>query len=306
MVHCHKERVALCFPGQLQRVPEALNGQNGGDYCLPHPFLERTREKIGFHLPSFSFQKGKENKCLNLKLQVASYVLSMVSFDRYRRGGGKWDLITEHSMGIYAALAAAGAVSFDDGLEIVKGIGLFLEEMGRERQGGMAAVIGLGRAEIEGICHDADDGLYVANVNASRHFVISGKVNSVERGMELALQRGAISVHRLTFNTPLHSPLLEPIREKVRQLLSGLYIGAPKTPLMSHWGGKPLSDPDEIREFLVEELCRPVDWERCVRTLLAQGVTRFVEVGSSDTLIKLIRWMDSDVKAVSYGVRDAA
>ncbi|UCC66557.1 MAG: ACP S-malonyltransferase [Deltaproteobacteria bacterium] len=298
--------MALCFPGQLQRAPEALNGQNGGDYCLPHPFFERTREKIGFHLPSFSFQKGKENECFNLKLQVASYVLSMVSFDRYRREGGKWDLITEHSMGIYAALAAAEAVTFDDGLEIVKGIGLFLEEMGRERQGGMAAVIGLGRAEIEGICNDVDDGLYVANLNASRHFVISGEVNSLEKGMELALQRGAISVQRLTFNTPLHSPLLEPIREKVRQLLNGLHISAPKTLLVSHWGGKALNDPHEIREFLVEELCRPVDWERCVRTLLAQGVTRFVEVGLSDTLTKLIRWMDSDVKAVSYGVRDVA
>ncbi|MBW2039479.1 MAG: ACP S-malonyltransferase [Deltaproteobacteria bacterium] len=304
MVHCNQGRSALCFPGQLQRVPEGVGEQRGGDYSLPHPFLKKTREKIGFHLPSFSFPKRKENDCLNLKLQVASYLLSMVSFDRYRRGGGRWDLITEHSMGIYAALAAAGAMTFEDGLEMVKGIGIVLEEMGRKRPGGMATVIGLGREEMDGICQDVDDGLYVANLNASRHFVISGEVPSVKRGLELALKRGAISAQHLTFNAPLHSPLMEPIREKVRQLLGGFRINAPHTPLVCHWGGRPLSGPDEIREFLVEELCRPVDWEGCVRSLLAQGVTHFVEVGPSDTLTKLIRWIDRDVKAVSYGVRD--
>ncbi len=304
MVRRNKGRVALCFPGQLQRVPKEISEKHGGEDILPHPFFQKSREKIGFHLPSFCFQCEEENHSLNLKLQVASYLLSMVSFDRYQREGGRWDLITEHSMGIYAALAAAGAMTFEDGLELVKGIGLLLEEMGGERPGEMATVIGLGREEMEEICKDVDDDLYVANLNGSRHFVISGKATSVDRGMELALKKGAISAQRLTFKTPLHSPLMVPIKRKVRQLLKGFRISVPHTRLVSHWEGRPLSDPDKIREFLVEELCRPVDWEGSVRSLLAQGVTCFVEVGPSDTLTKLIRWIDRDVEVVSYGAKD--
>lgn len=306
MVHRDKEKVTLCFPGQLQRVPERRGEEDGGGGALPHPFFQRTWETIGFHLPSFRFRRTEEDRYLNLKLQVASYLLSMVSFDRYQRDGRRWDCITEHSMGIYAALAAAGGVTFEDGLEITRGIGLLLEELGVERAGGMAAVIGLERGQVQGICAEVADGLYVANLNGSRHFVISGKAASVDRGMEMALERGAISAQRLTFHTPLHSPLVEPIKERVQHFLKGFPIKTPQAPLVSHWGGRPLSDPGEIREFLAEELCRPVDWEGCVRALLAQGVTRFVEVGGGDTLTKLIRWIDKDVEAVSYGYSDGS
>ena len=302
MVHHSEVGVALCFPGQLQRVPEMTGEERGDDQNLSHPFVERAWETIGFHVPSFSFQ-GEESDCLNLKLQVVSYLSSMLSFDRYRQAGGRWDSITEHSMGIYAALVAAGAITFEDGLEVVHGIGLILEELGRERPGGMAAVVGLSREDVEAICQELDDGLYLANLNASRHFVVSGEMSSVDKGMELALERGALSVHRLTFNIALHSPLMESIREKVRKLLVGFRINPPQTPVMSHWAGVPLIDPDQIREFLVEQLCRPVDWERCVRSLLAKKITCFVEVGSSDTLTKLIRWIDRDVKAVSLWER---
>ena len=132
MVHHSEVGVALCFPGQLQRVPEMTGEKRGDDQDLSHPFFERVWETIGFHVPSFSFQ-GEESDCLNLKLQVVSYLSSMLSFDRYRQAGGRWDSITEHSMGIYAALVAAGAITFEDGLEVVQGIGLILEELGRER-----------------------------------------------------------------------------------------------------------------------------------------------------------------------------
>jgi [acyl-carrier-protein] S-malonyltransferase len=303
MAHRNAGRVALCFPGQLSKVPDEVGERSGGGYQLPHPFFERTWEKAGFDCSSFFFQHEEEDRYLNLKLQVASYLLSMVSFDQYQRKGGRWDFITEHSMGIYAALAAAGAVSFEDGLSITKGIGLILEKVGEENPGGMAAVIGLESEEMKRICSEVDGDLSVANVNGSRQFVLSGEVTSVDRSIEVSLKRGAISAQRLTFNTPLHSPLMESITGAVRTFIAGFDIHSPQIPLVSHWSGKPLSDPDEIKEFLVEELCRPVDWEGCVQYLLTQGVTCFIEMGPQDTLTKLIRWIDRDVQALSYGVR---
>jgi [acyl-carrier-protein] S-malonyltransferase len=304
MVHRDAGGVTLCFPGQLSKVPEGVGERSGGGNRLPHPFFEKAWVRAGFDLSSFFFQREEEDRYLNLKLQVASYLLSMVSFDRYRSKGGQWDFITEHSMGIYAALVAAEAVTFEAGLEITKGIGLILEEIGERCPGGMAAVIGLDSEEIKRVCSDVPGDLYVANVNGSRQFVLSGDTASVKQGIELSLKRGAISAQRLTFCTPLHSPLIESIKDDVRTFITGFDIRPPLCPLVSHWSGKPLTDPDEIRSFLVEQLYRPVDWEGCVRHLLAQGVTCFIEMGSHDALTKLIRWIDRDVKALSYGMRD--
>ena len=230
--------------------------------------------------------------------------MSMISFDQYQRKGECWDIITEHSMGIYAALAAAGAVTFEDGLAITKGIGLILEKAGEKSPGGMAAIIGLEGKAVREICSEVAGDLYVANVNGSRQYVLSGDMASLDRSIEMSLKRGAISAQRLTFNTPLHSPLMESITVEVSTFIANFAIQSPQIPLMSHWSGKSLNDPDEIRGFLVGELCRPVDWEGCVQYLLSQGVTCFIEMGPQDTLTKLIRWIDRDVQSLSYGVRE--
>ena len=304
MVQRNVGKVALCFPGQLSKVSDEVGKSSGGGYNLPHPFFEKTWERAGFDFSSFFFQREEEDQYLNLKLQVASYLLSMVSFDRYQKKGRQWDCIAEHSMGIYAALVAAETVTFEDGLAMVKGVGLILEEAGKKNPGGMAAIIGLESEAIKMICSDVGGDLYVANVNGSRQFVLSGDAASIERGMKFSLQRGAISAQRLTSTAPLHSPLMESIRGDVHSFITGFAIHPPRTPVVSHWSGKPLSDPDAIRDFLVEELCRPVDWEGSVQYLLSQGVTCFVEMGPTDTLTRLIRWIDRDVKALSYGVRD--
>jgi len=305
MVQHSVGKVALCFPGQLNKIPEGFGGKvRGGEGRLPHPFFEKGWELAGFDLASFFFQDEGEDRSLALKLQVASYLLSMVSFDRYRKKGGTWDFIAEHSMGIYAALTAADAITFEQGLAMTKGIGLIVEKMGEQGPGGMAAVIGLPSQTIKQICADVDGPLYVANVNGSRQFVLSGDAARLEQGIALSMQQGAISAHRLPFTTPLHSPLMEPIADAVRRFLADFEIRPLRTPLISHWSGKPLQDPDEIREFLAAELYKPVDWEGCVQYLLSHGVTCFIEMGAHDYLTKLIRWIDRDVKALSYGVQD--
>jgi [acyl-carrier-protein] S-malonyltransferase len=305
MVQRNAGNVALCFPGQLSKVPDELGEMSsGGEKRSPHPFFEKTWEKVGFDLFSFFFQREEEDRCLNLKLQVTSYLLSMVSFDQYCRKGGRGDFITEHSMGIYAALAAAEVMTFEDGLEMVKGIGLILERVEEKSPGGLIVIIGLESENIKRICSSVEGDLYIANVNGSRQFVLSGDRIAIEHGIELALQEGAISAQRLTFNIPLHSPLMESVMKDVRQFITGFTIHPPRIPVVSHWSGRHLNDPNEIRDFLVEELYRPVDWEGSVQYLLSIGVTCFIEMGPHDTLTRLIRWINRDVKALSYGMHD--
>jgi [acyl-carrier-protein] S-malonyltransferase len=205
-------------------------------------------------------------------------------------------------MGIYAALTAVEAMTFEEGLQMTKGIGLILEKAGEKSPGGMVAIIGLEADEMKRICAEVPGNLYVANVNGSRNFVVSGETASLKQGMELSLKRGALSAQRLTFTAPLHSPLLESIADDVHRFISGFTIRPPKAFLACHWSGKQLSNPEEIREFLVKELYRPVDWEGCVQHLLGQNVGCFIEMGPDNALTKLIRWIDRDVKALSYGV----
>jgi [acyl-carrier-protein] S-malonyltransferase len=298
-------KVVLCFPGQLNKIPEGLGDKERGRGGRPsHPFFEKGWELAGFDLASFFFQDEGEDRFLALKLQVATYLLSMVSFDRYRNKGGTYDFITEHSMGIYAALTASDTITFEQGLAITKGIGLIVEKAGEQKAGGMAAVIGLTSQTIKEICTAVDGSLYVANVNGSRQFVLSGDALALEQAIASSMQQGAISAQRLPFTTPLHSPLMEPIVNAVRHFLADFEIRPPRTPLISHWSGKPLQDPHEIKEFLAAELYKPVDWEGCVQHLLSHGVTCFIEMGAHDSLTKLIRWIDRDVKALSYGAQD--
>ncbi len=298
-------KVALCFPGKLAKIPDLIGEGMRKNGRSSHPFFEEAWEVGGFDFVSFFLQNEKEDRYYNVKLQLATYLLSMVSYDIYTKKGGVYEWVVEHSMGIYAALVATGAMSFRDGLLMVKGIGLIIERRSAEIPGGLIAVIGLDGETIKKISTKIDEDLYVANVNGSRQFVLAGSNTAINHAGELALEQGAISVQRLPFSTPLHSPLMEPLVEEVKGFVNTFEIRPPRTPIVSHWGGIPLRDVEGIRDFLSTQLCRPVDWEGAVQSLLAEGVNCFIEMGATDTLTKLVRWINRGARAFCYGVRDA-
>lgn len=293
-------KIAFCFPGQLQERPIVNE-----DHPLrrnPHfqEWMEKASSQTSFDLLNFSF---KEETGVNLKLQVATYLLSMVHFYRFRSEGWVPDILTEHSMGIYAALAASEAITFEEGLWITESIGRILEREGTSSGGAMASIVGLAFEEVEKISQDLNGfGLSIANYNGSKHFVLSGKEEGIERAIALALTRKAIAATRLTFNIALHSPRLSVFSEEIRDLLKEIKIRTPKFPVLNHWTVRPLRK-EEVKDFLAEEIGQPVYWDRCVAWLIQQGVTQFIEVGHGATLTKLIRWIDREVEAFSTGDR---
>lgn len=290
-------RTAFCFPGQLQERPYF-----GEDHPLRkdpsfEKGLKRASDCTTFDLLDFSFRD--EETGVNLKLQMATYLLSMIHYDRLRSQGWAPDVLAEHSMGIYAALAASGAITFEEGLWITESIGRILEREARSSRGGMASIIGLTFEEVEQLNRDLNGwDLCIANFNGSKHFVLSGKEEGIEKAISLALSRKALAANRLTFNLGLHAPALTSLREEIRSLLTDIDFQNPKIPVLNHLTIKPLRR-EEMRDFLAEEIARPVYWERCVRHLIEEGVTRFVEVGQEATLTKLIRWIDREVEAFS-------
>jgi [acyl-carrier-protein] S-malonyltransferase len=225
----------------------------------------------------------------------------MVHFHRLRATGWNPDIFAEHSMGIYSALAASEAISFEEGLFITEAIGRLLKREGGIHQGGMASIIGLPLEEIQKICQDLNGfQLSIANYNGSMHFVLSGEEKGVDKAISFALSRKAVSATRLAFNTALHSPSLFSLREEIMTILQEIKVQPLKVPILNHWTIKPLRR-EEIKDFLSQEIGRPVYWVRCVEKLLQEGFTQFIEVGHETTLTKLMRWIDREAEAFSAG-----
>ncbi len=293
-------KTAFCFPGQLQERPSLEDHPLRKDAHFKE-LLRRASGQTKFDFPSFSFRGEAEEDELSLKLQVTTYLLSMVHFYRLRDAGWNPDILAEHSMGIYAALAASEAISFEEGLFITEAIGRLLKREGTIHPGGMASIIGLPLEEIQKICQDLNGfQLSIANYNGSMHFVLSGEEEGVKKAISLALARKAISATPLAFNTALHSPSLSSLREEITEILQNIKIQSPKVPVLNHWTITPLRR-EEIKDFLSQEIGRPVYWIRCVEKLIQEGFTRFIEVGHEATLTKLMRWIDREAEAFSAG-----
>ena len=296
-----KGKTAFCFPGQLQEKPLLEDHHPLKEDPHFKELLKRASSQTKFNLLNFSFRGEGAEEDFSLKLQIATYFLSMVHFYRLRASGLNPDIFAEHSMGMYAALAASEAISFEEGLYITETIGKLLKREGEIHRGGMASVIGLSLEEIQKICQDLNGfQLSIANYNGSKHFVLSGEEEGVKKAISLALSRKAVSATRLAFNTALHSPSLYSLREEIIEILKDIKIQPLKVPILNHWTIRPLKR-EEIKDFLSQEIGRPVYWIRCIEKLLQQGFTQFIEVGHETTLTKLMRWIDRDVEAFSAG-----
>jgi [acyl-carrier-protein] S-malonyltransferase len=296
-------KTAFCFPGQLQERPILEDHHPLREDPHFNELLERASLVTKFDLPNFSFKGGEAANELELKLQISTYLLSMVHFYRLRAAGWTPDILAEHSMGIYGALAGSEAITFEEGLFITESIGRLLEREGTLHPGAMASIIGLPLEEVQKICQDLDGyQLFIANYNGSMQYVLTGEEEGVEKAISFALSRRAISATRLAFDIALHSPSLFSLREEIQNLLKDIKVQPPKFPILNHWTIKPLKR-EEIKDFLSQEIGRPVYWVRCVEKLIQEGVDQFVEVGNESTLTKLIRWINREVEAFSAGDR---
>jgi len=296
-------KTAFCFPGQLQERPILEDHHPLREDPHFNELLERASLVTKFDLSNFSFKGEEAANELELKLQISTYLLSMVHFYRLRAAGWTPDILAEHSMGIYGALAGSEAITFEEGLFITESIGRLLEREGTLHPGAMASIIGLPLEEVQKICQDLDGyQLFIANYNGSMQYVLSGEEEGVEKAISFALSRRAISATRLAFDIALHSPSLFSLREEIKNLLKDIKVQPSKFPILNHWTIKPLRK-EEIKDFLSQEIGRPVYWVRCVEKLIQEGVDQFVEVGNESTLTKLIRWINREVEAFSAGDR---
>jgi [acyl-carrier-protein] S-malonyltransferase len=227
----------------------------------------------------------------SVRLQLFGACISLYRIDQLASQGIGPDLIAEHSMGIYPALAASGSIDTATALALTCRIGLAMAQLGRQREYALGSVIGMALGPLEALA--ANNGVHIANHNTSRHFLLAGERSSVEAAALEATAAGAFSVRVFPCDAPLHTPLIGAITAELQRIVSEYSYREPRIPLVEHIGQTTLTAA-RIPAFLVDELCRPVYWETTYRSLRSRGVTRFQELGLGSALSKFNRWIDSE------------
>jgi [acyl-carrier-protein] S-malonyltransferase len=206
-----------------------------------------------------------------------------------------------HSMGQYSALVAAGVISLQDGVRLVRERGRQMQASGQGRDGAMAALIGLDDARLpELVAGAAAHGTFVvANRNAPGQVVVSGDRAAIEAGALLARELGAKRAIVLPVSVAAHSPLMAEAAEAMRATLASVGFHDPAVPLLANADARPITSAEGARSELVEHLTAGVDWVGAVRAMTAAGVTTFVEVGPGKVLTGLIKRIAPDAEVVA-------
>lgn len=280
--------LAYVFPGQGSQyvgMAKDLFEADGASRAM----MERADEILGVPLSRMCFEGPEEELRQTKNTQPAIFLHSIVLFTAMR--GPHPAMVAGHSLGEYSALVAAGALTFEDALRLVRLRGELMQKAGEERKGTMAAVVGLTPGVIEEVCREASPAGIVqpANFNSPGQIVISGSVEGVRKAMEIAKTRGAKLVKELVVSGAFHSPLMETARDGLKEGLDRTAIRNAVLPVYANVTAEPVTEAAEIRDLLYRQLTNPVRWEQTVRAMVRDGAGTFTEVGPGKVLQGLIK-----------------
>jgi [acyl-carrier-protein] S-malonyltransferase len=293
-------RLALVFPGQGSQSV----GMMQPFAALPglRATFDEASEVLGEDLWAVAAEGPAEELNRTVNTQPLMLVAGIALYRAWRAAGGPApDFVAGHSLGEYTALVAAQALAFRDAVALVRFRAQAMQEAVPEGTGAIAAVLGLEDEAIRAVCAEAAQGevLEAANFNAPGQVVIAGHRTAVERGMAAAKARGAKRAVALPMSAPSHCSLMQPAADRLRERLAGVTIEPPRIPnadvAVPH-------DAAAVRDSMVRQLCSPVRWVECVRSLAAQGVTRIVECGPGGVLTGLNK---RSAEVESVGLKDA-
>ncbi|MBO4340309.1 MAG: ACP S-malonyltransferase [Bacteroidales bacterium] len=272
---------AYLFPGQGSQFP----GMAADLYPAHKALMEKANEILGFRITDIMFngspEELKATKVTQPAIFIHSCVLAMSLED-------KPDMVAGHSLGEFSALAAAGALSFEDALTLVAIRAAQMQKCCEKVPGTMAAVLGLPDETIEAICADIP-GVIPANYNSPGQVVISGEEAAVDKACEALKAAGAKRALRLPVSGAFHSPLMEPAREALAEAIDKTPFSTPLCPVYQNVTAAPTTDPAVIKENLLKQLTSPVRWTKSVQNMLADGADHFLELGPGNVLQNLVK-----------------
>jgi [acyl-carrier-protein] S-malonyltransferase len=291
-------KTALLFAGQGAQVVGM-----GKDLAEKYPsakiWFDRANAAVGYDLASICFNGPEPELTRTENAQPGIFLVSWVTFQLLKEQvpALKFDAAAGLSLGEFTALAAGGAMSFEDGLRAVRQRGRFMQEACDATRGGMAAIIGLDEAPTREVC--AAVGVVLANLNCPGQLVISGEADKIAQAVELARAKGAKRAIPLPVAGAYHSPLMAGAQPKLQAELAKIKISPPVVPVISNVTALPHDRPSSIQERLVEQVTSPVLWEKSMHTLLAQDFTRFIELGPGTALSGFMKRIDRNAQMLN-------
>jgi [acyl-carrier-protein] S-malonyltransferase len=297
-------RPAIIFPGQGSQhvgMGEALAKVSKA----ARDVFKRADDVFGSRLSRLCWEGPEDELESTINQQPATFVTSIAWLEALKE---RWverkfvpHIFAGHSLGEFTAAVAAGSISFEDGLLLVKERGILMDQANSESPGGMASILGLSEEQVAEICEEASKEGYVglATANCEGQNVISGALKPLKRAMELAELARARKVVRLPITIASHSPLMSKASDGMHRLLQKLPIGDPQPPIVGNVNAEVLETGPAVFAELRDQLTHGVRWAKSVEAMIARGADLFIEAGPGNVLTRLVRRIDYDVNSLS-------
>ena len=289
-------KTALLFAGQGAQVV-GMGQDLAEKFPTAKSWFDRANTALGYDLSVVCFSGPEAELTKTENAQPGIFLVSWVAFQLLQEQVPqlKFEATAGLSLGEFTALTAAGALSFEDGLRVVRQRGKFMQEACEVTRGGMAAIIGLDEAPTREVCAEA--GVVLANLNCPGQLVISGEAEKITKACELAKAKGAKRAIPLPVAGAYHSPLMASAQPKLAAELAKARLSTPVFPVIANVSAQPHGA--DVSAKLVEQVCASVLWENSMRYLLSQGFTRFIELGPGMALTGFMKRIDKTVQMLN-------
>lgn len=298
-------KFGMVFPGQGSQTVGML------DEMAKYPIVKQTFDEsskiLGYDVWELA-SKGPKEKLDETEFTQSVMLAANVALWRcwIENGGPKPEVMAGHSLGEYCALVCAEAISYPDAVSLVSMRGKYMQSAVPMGQGAMGAIIGLDDNGVRKLCEEAAQGeaLAPANFNSIGQVVIAGTTAAVNRAIALAKAKKVKVATLLPVSIPSHCPLMKPAADKMAEALAKINVSTPKIPVIHNFDVLTHSDPEELRQVLVQQLVSPVRWVETVKAMEPMGITDLIECGPGKVLFGSTKWISRTIVAHSINPLD--